>query len=406
MTEKPTSWREPRFLTAHVADTMAFYHPRCIDRRRGGFFQHFLDDGRIYDADTRHLVSSTRFIVNYARAAMHFQREDYLDAARHGLWFLRDAHRNPKTGAYAWVLGDGNRVVDDTSHCYGLAFVLLAYATALKAGVAECRPWIEETRELLERYYWDSRFRLYRDELTGDLSQASPYRGQNANMHLCEAFIAAWEATGENLYLERALTLAERVSVDLADRAGGLIWEHYDSRWNVDWEYNRQNPRHMFRPWGFQVGHQTEWAKLLATLHRDAPQDWMLKRAMELFEAGVVYGWDRKTGGLVYGVDRDYHVCDADRYFWVQAETFAAAARLAERTGDSYYWGWYDRIWDYVWRHFVDHRRGAWYRILDPRNRRYDDRKSPAGKTDYHTMGACYEVMEVTRKQHTSGRLP
>ena len=28
-------------------------------------------------------------------------------------------------------------------------------------------------------------------------------------------------------------------------------------------------------------------------------------------------------------------------------------------------------------------------------NRKYDDKKSPAGKTDYHTMGACYVVLEV-----------
>lgn len=35
----------------------------------------------------------------------------------------------------------------------------------------------------------------------------------------------------------------------------------------------------------------------------------------------------------------------------------------------------------------VDHRYGAWYRLLDGDNRKYNDEKSPAGKTDYHTMG-------------------
>ena len=53
---------------------------------------------------------------------------------------------------------------------------------------------------------------------------------------------------------------------------------------------------------------------------------------------------------------------------WVQAESFAAAALLAQRTGKAAYWGWYDRIWDYCWRHFVDHEQGAWFRILDPAN--------------------------------------
>ena len=48
-----------------------------------------------------------------------------------------------------------------------------------------------------------------------------------------------------------------------AAKADGLVWEHYDRDWNVDWDYHRDDPKHLFRPWGFQPGHQTEWAKLL-----------------------------------------------------------------------------------------------------------------------------------------------
>ena len=73
------------------------------------------------------------------------------------------------------------------------------------------------------------------------------------------------------------------------------------------------------------------------------------------------------------------------------------AALLAQRTGEARYWDWYQRLWAYSWAHMVDHRYGAWFRILDADNRKYSDEKSPAGKTDYHTMGACYEVLNVLR---------
>src|SRR5262245_48099052 len=98
---------------------MAFYHPRCIDRERGGFFHFFKDDSTIYDRDTRHLVSSTRFVFNYAMAFRRFRDPAYLEAGRHGIVFLRDAHRNPVTGGYAWLLGRGDEVLDGTNHCYG-----------------------------------------------------------------------------------------------------------------------------------------------------------------------------------------------------------------------------------------------------------------------------------------------
>ncbi len=99
-------FRSGSFLRAHIADTMAFYHPRAIDPA-GGFFHYFRDDGSVYDASHRHLVSSTRFVFNHAMAAREFGNAEYLDAARHGLRYLRDVHRDARSGGYAWTIRDG-----------------------------------------------------------------------------------------------------------------------------------------------------------------------------------------------------------------------------------------------------------------------------------------------------------
>src|SRR5690606_14545110 len=87
-------FRSAAFLRAHIADTLAFYHPRCIDPA-GGFFHYFKDDGTVYDAGHRHLVSSTRFVFNYAMAYRAFGNPGYLETMKHGLRYLREAHRNP-----------------------------------------------------------------------------------------------------------------------------------------------------------------------------------------------------------------------------------------------------------------------------------------------------------------------
>ncbi|MGH8629831.1 MAG: AGE family epimerase/isomerase, partial [Burkholderiales bacterium] len=346
-----------------------------------------------------HLVSSTRFVFNYAMAFRRFGDPEYLKALEHGVAFLRDRHRNPATCGYGWLLGKGG-VFDATNHCYGLAFVLLAYAHALMAGLKQARPWIDETFELMERRFWSPRHGLYADEAAADWSALSPYRGQNANMHSCEALLAAFEATGETRYLERAGLIAHNITVRQAALAGDMVWEHYHEDWSVDWDYNRNDRTNIFRPWGYQPGHLTEWAKLLLILerHRDAlrlPSGWLLARARELFDAALARAWDAEYGGIFYGFAPDGSICDDDKYFWVQAESLAAAALLGKRTGEDRYWQWHDRIWAHSWEHFVDHQYGAWYRILRRDNRKYSDEKSPAGKTDYHTMGACYEVLNV-----------
>jgi len=385
-------FKSNEFLRRHIASIMHFYHPRSIDKR-GGFFHYFLDDGTIYNANHRHLVSSTRFIVNYAAAFCEFGNTEYLQATQHGLKFLREVHRNSRTGGYAWTLIN-SQVEDETQHCYGLAFVMLAYSYAIKAGIDQAQQWLNETWELLEVYFWDAEFNLYRDEADAQWN-FSPYRGQNANMHMCEAMLSAFEATRKNIYLDRAMVIAKNITKRQASLSDDLIWEHYDQNWDIDWSYNLENPKHLFRPWGFQVGHQTEWAKLLLMLERHVQAHWLLPTAQRLFDRALRSGWDSQHGGLFYGFDPQRVVCDSDKYFWVQAESLAAAALLALRTGQKNYWDCYEKLWHYSWMHFVDHQHGAWFRILDANNKKYSSEKSPAGKVDYHTMGACYEIMRA-----------
>jgi mannose/cellobiose epimerase-like protein (N-acyl-D-glucosamine 2-epimerase family) len=184
-----------------------------------------------------------------------------------------------------------------------------------------------------------------------------------------------------------------------------LVWEHYHQDWSVDWEYNRDDKTNIFRPWGYQPGHLTEWAKLLLILERHAghlqqSSSWLAPRAAELFDAALAKAWDGQYGGIFYGFGPDSEICDSDKYFWVHAESLAAAALLAARSeqdGKRRYLDWYDKLWHYSWQHFIDHRHGAWYRILAHDNSKITDEKSPAGKVDYHTMGACYEVLNVLK---------
>jgi len=178
-----------------------------------------------------------------------------------------------------------------------MAFVMLAYAHAAMCGIDEARGWLAETFEVAEKRFWESLVGLYADEATVDWV-LSPYRGQNANMHACEAMLAAFAATGEARYIERAETLAEAITRRQAALADDLVWEHYNADWTVDWDYNRHDRSNIFRPWGYQPGHLTEWAKLLVQLDALHPAAWHLPRAEALFLAAVERAWDHEHGGM------------------------------------------------------------------------------------------------------------
>ena len=192
---------------------------------------------------------------------MVFDEDHYRDTAKHGLAFLQQHHRQDD-GGYAWVL-NGHNIEDGTRHCYGHAFVLLAVSAAANAGVDDAAPLIDEVYALLEDRFWEADQQLYVDVIhEGDWAKIDSYRGQNANMHMCEAMLVAFEATSDIKYLDRAYQLAKTICVDLASKTGGLIWEHYRSDWSVDWDYNRDDQRSVSTLW-LPPGHFVEWAKLL-----------------------------------------------------------------------------------------------------------------------------------------------
>jgi len=380
------------FLQDQIEKIVNFYYPECIDEKLGGYINQFRDDGSIFDDQTKHLVGTCRFVYIFSIAAILTEKSEYKEAARHGVQFLLNHHRQPK-GGYAWIL-EGLKVNDATNHCYGHAFVLLAFATSLKAGIQESAEPLVETFNLMERRFWRQDDRLYVDEISSDWSIVDPYRGQNANMHTCEAMIAAFEATGETNYLDRATALAIRVCVDMTQQSDGMIWEHYDKKWDPDWRYNLDDPKNLFRPFGYLVGHWMEWAKLLLILEENNPQEWMLPHAKRLFNAAIEQGWDHNSGGMNYAVSPNGEIIDTDRYYWVLSETVAAAGLLANRTGDSTYTDWYSKSWTWSLENLVDQQYGGWYRVLDNKNQRYNDLKSPASKTDYHPVAACWEVLK------------
>jgi hypothetical protein len=149
---------------------------------------------------------------------------------------------------------------------------------------------------------------------------------------------------------------------------------------------NRYDRSNIFRPWGYQPGHVTEWAKLLCQLDAHLPKPWHLPRAAELFYRAWSTAWDPLHGGMHYGFAPDDSICDPAKYHWVQAETLAAAALLALRTSQARYRQAYHRQWQYCWQHFVDHQQGAWFRILTADNFNVTREKSPRARWTTTTL--------------------
>lgn len=392
--EEHTDYRDTELLKKHIFDILHFYYPACIDHENGGYINGFMEDGSITDTKTKHLVGTSRFIYVFSIGALIGGEEWCIESAKHGIQFLQEHHYDSKNGGYFFEL-ENTKVKDSSKIAYGHAFTLLASSIAYQAGISEAKELMEDVYDVMEQHFWDKEYGLYIEEWDAGWAEASSYRGQNANMHSCEAMLTAYEATGEVEYLDKAYQLAQGVTQLLMERSGGMVWENYTPDWQPDFEYNKNNTKDEFRPFGFVPGHQLEWSKLLMWLDRHRSEEWMLEKAEELFRKGWEKGWDPEYGGIHFALSPDEELIDDDRNYWVLAEAIAAAALLLKKTEEEHYGEKYDQLFAYSADKFIDQKHGAWFKLLNRQGGLYSKEKSTAPKTDYHPVATCYQAIRA-----------
>ncbi|WP_342070472.1 AGE family epimerase/isomerase [Yoonia algicola] len=340
--------------------------------------------GATLGSNVQELHTTTRLIHAYSLGHLR----GYQGATRiidQGMAYLVSHHKDPVHGGYFWALSD-NGVHDPRKLAYGHVFVLLAAASAKMAGHPDADALLADIADILDRRFWEEEAGLFRDEWNRDWTPFSTYRGMNANMHGVEALLAAYEATGEALFLNRAGRILDFFVHQIAPANGWRLPEHYTARWQIDRAYAGN---HMFRPAGTTPGHAFEFGRL-ALQHWDLacrPANGAPKAARQLIERALADAW-LPDGGLAYTLDFDGAVADGSRFWWPVTEAIGAISALIvmdRRAEDEI---WYRRLWGFANAHFIDHAKGGWFPAIDDK----DDPTSSifTGKPDiYHSLQAC-----------------
>ena len=381
-----TSWRQSDYhrnwLLNQANSLFDFFQFGAVNPH-GGFYE--LDDEGNPGGTVRQLHATTRMVHCFAIGHL-LGRPGADSVVDHGMQYIWQGHRDSKHGGYIWSRDD-DKLHDASKQAYGHAFVLLAASSAKCVGHPLADKMIADVTEVLETRFWEKTHGAQAEEFAPDWSPLNTYRGQNSNMHLTEALMAAFEATNNTDYLRKAESIASLIIGRHAASLGYRVAEHFDDKWNVDLDYRGSD---IFRPAGTTPGHWLEWSRLLLQLWELGSRKlaWLPDASAKLFRSAADLGWDKQHGGFYYTLDWNNRPALRQKLWWPATEGIGAAAFLAAHDSDPFYEDWYRRIWGFCNNHLIDHRRGGWLPELG------EDLKPMrgffTGKPDiYHALQAC-----------------
>jgi mannose/cellobiose epimerase-like protein (N-acyl-D-glucosamine 2-epimerase family) len=237
-----------------VRDCLPLWIDRGFDASSSGFHEILDFDGNPDVAASRRLTVQGRQIFTYSRA-MILGWADCREKIASAFDAMVDRYRSPdgKPGFVFKVDGQG-KVVDANRDLYAHAFVLLAAAGYYRlTGDTQAIALADETLA-----YLDEAMVAPRGGYLDSMPHVPELLRQNPHMHLFEALLALYEATGEARYLGRAGEKFGYLKTHFFRPDTDIIAEYFDHDWmpiggsNAMWE----------------PGHHMEWAWLLSEYQR------------------------------------------------------------------------------------------------------------------------------------------
>ncbi|MES0051963.1 MULTISPECIES: mannose-1-phosphate guanylyltransferase/mannose-6-phosphate isomerase [unclassified Mesorhizobium] len=293
-------------------ETLPLWSTSGVDERHGGFHEALGFDGNPLLKPKR-MRTTARQVYAFAVARARGWDGPADRLISHGIAFMAGKGRTERGGWVRTLNVDGS-VADPTEDAYDHSCVLLALAHAHMCGNPDALRLGQETFVFLDAHLEDSR-------MTGFLetSDGEGERRSNPHMHLLEAFLAWYKATGDRTYLRRAARIIDLFRSHFFDAESWTLGEYFDAGWK---------PAAGEKGTWTEPGHHFEWASLLTDFVARSGQGELSNFARKLYASAIANGLNRATG-LAYGaVSRQGLPLDLVSRSWPQAEAIKAAIAL------------------------------------------------------------------------------
>lgn len=368
----------------------------------GGFHGRIDGNGRLDPSAPKGAIMNARLLWTFASAYRLLkdspEADSYLETAQRAKREIIDRFYDKVYGGIFWSLNPDGSPLDTKKQIYAIAFVIYGLAELNRAtGDAEALEYAIKLFNAIEDHSFDAEKDGYFEAFTKDwapiedmrLSEkdANESKTMNTHLHVLEAYTCLYRVWENGLLRDRLRGLIEiferRILAD-----DGHLRLFFDDDWNCSYST-------------ISYGHDIEASWLIheaALVLGDAQTTERIERLVPEIAAAAFEGFGPE-GGMIYEREGHEGECDADRHWWVQAETVVGSFNLWEHFGSQEGLENALMCWEFIKASLIDREGGEWFwslRADGSVNR--DDDKAGFWKCPYHNGRMCMEIIERVGK--------
>ena len=390
---------------------------RFQDEENGGFYGRMTGDGILDKEASKGGILNARILWSFSASYRVLGKPEYLAMATRAKDYILEHFLDPVYGGTYWELDYKGNPIDTKKQFYALGFMLYGmseYVRALRqrpdASVSESD--IQKVLGVcinlftcIEEHSLDEVYNGYIEACTREWGEIADMRlseldanypkSQNTHLHIIEPYanfyrVLKAEESGLVLPVLLKVETALRNLIDIfCDKILNPDTHHLDLFFEMDWTRGAG--------WLESYGHDIECSWLLheaALVLGDKEVLAKVEPIVQLVAKASEKGLN-PDGSMTHEANLDTGYVDADRHWWVQAETVVGFYNIYQHFGDEEALQKALRCWQYIKENLIDHDLGEWYWSRDPeRNINRKDDHAGFWKCPYHNSRMCLELIE------------
>lgn len=400
-----------------VTENILPFWLKMQDKENGGFYGQMKGDGTLVKEANKGGILNARILWSFSAAYRVLGHPEYLEAATRAKDYILAHFIDPEYGGIYWELDYKGNPVDTKKQFYAIGFAIYGLSEYVRAtGDEEALQSCMALYDSIETHSLDREYNGYIEACTREWGEIADMRlseldanypkSQNTHLHIIEPYTNLYRCFKElsaqdvvsvpgnkamlckewQMKVEKSL----RNLIDIfCEKILNPETYHLDLFFENDWTRGAG--------WLESYGHDIEcsWLMHEAALVLDdeavlAKVEPIVQKVAKASEKGL-----NADGSMTHEANLDTGYVDADRHWWVQAETVVGFYNIYQYFHDDSALQKALHCWQYIKDNLIDHELGEWYWSRDP-ERHINRKDDHAGfwKCPYHNSRMCLELIK------------